>query len=136
MKTKQITEFDFHEFEKLAIETFGLMPDYSVVAAEEWSNDSDHLFGVDPIAELLDYERADLRGIYGAAASYQAAVAANGGVDPYAQYRVDNATENEAVKLARGRLWDVLNWNTRLLLEGLVEHGKIEPGEYNIAVCW
>lgn len=132
---KQITEFGFHEFEKLAVETLGLMPDYSVVASEEWGNDSDHLFNVDPISALLDFERNDLDEIYEAAADYQAAVGANGGVDPYARFDV-NRVENEAIRAARKRLFDALEWHTRLVLAGLVEQGKIAPGEYNIRVCW
>lgn len=134
-KTKQITEYDFHEFERLAIETLGLMPDYSVVAAEEWGNDSDHLFTVDPIGELLDFEREELREIHQAAADYRAAVVANNGIDPYAKFDM-NRVENEAVKAARGRLFEMLEWRTGLVLAGLVEQGKIEPGEYNISVCW
>lgn len=134
-KAKQITEFDFHEFEKLAVETLGLMPDYSVVAAEEWGNDSDHLFNVDPVDALLDFERDDLDEIYEAAADYRAAVGVNGGIDPYAKFDA-NRVDNEAIKAARKRLFKALEWSTRLVLMGLVEQDKITPGEYNIRVCW
>lgn len=134
-KAKQITEFDFHEFERLAVETLGLMPDYSVVASEEWGNDSDHLFNVTPVDRLLESERNDLDEIYEAAADYRAAVEASGGADPYARFDV-NRVENEAVKTARKRLFKALEWGTCLVFQGLIEQGKIAPGEYNIRVCW
>jgi cytochrome c1 len=133
--TKQVIEFGFHEFERLAIEALDLMPDYSVVASEEWGNDSDHLFTVDPVDKLLKHERDELDEIYEAAADYRAAVAANGGVDPYARFDTDRK-DSESVRAARKRLFKALDWSTRLVFIGLVEQGKITPGEYNISVCW
>lgn len=130
--TKTVTEYEFHEFEQLVIAAFGLMPDYAVVAAEEWNNDECHSFAAD--SALAGFERAQLDAIYAAASAYTAAVAANGGVDPDAGAGLHPKVA--AITQARVQLARTLHYNTHLLFAGLVEQQIIPPGEYLINVCW
>ena len=133
---KTMTEYDYHEFEQLAIRTFGLPPDYSVVAQEEWSNDSQHSFTADvPDA----FEQEQLVEFMLRIDAYRVAVAANGGIDADANFSADrhDLTPTQlAVRAARIELWTRTSFNTHLLFTGLVHAGVIVPGEYLIAVCW
>jgi hypothetical protein len=67
-------------------------PEYVCVAAEEWSNDSDHHFSVEA-AEPSEYDMEEFK-----TGSY--------------------------------------SFCTGTILDWMCFDGKIEPGEYNVSVCW
>lgn len=68
---KNITEIEYHELDNAIVEflqkkgiplplNYYKKPEYCVVAQEEWSNDSDHLFLVEP-EQPEDYDLESLK---------------------------------------------------------------------------
>jgi len=59
LKTKRVeyTEVDYQDLESLIREVYG-KPDYDIVADEEWNNDSDHTFTVEPKLDM--YQTQDI----------------------------------------------------------------------------